>query len=247
MLFTSGKPAGTRDHRIVTFSRSGSFEAEQYRRLRHRLEDLATRRTAQVVAVTSATSGEGKTLTSVNLAGALAQNRNARVLLLDADLREPRVAQACGLPADQPGLVALLRRGGRDLRSSVARVEEARLDVLSCERTRVDPYEALRSSAFASVIAQARREYRFVIVDTPPMVPVPDSGLLDSLIDGYLLVVAANLTPRKLVGEALNSLDPKSLLGLVFNRDPQPLFGYYDSYGQRYFRPEVAEFESANP
>lgn len=233
------------DPRVVTFTRSDSFEAEQFRRLRHRLEDLALKRRTQVVAVTSAASGEGKTMTAVNLAGALAQARGARVLLLDADLRRPRVAETCGLPADAPGLIAMLRQG-QPLRSAVVQVPDTALDVLTCERSRIDPYDVLRSSAFSEALAQARREYRFVVVDTAPVVPVPDSSLLGPLVDGYLVVVAANHTPRKLLGEALNSLEPASVLGLVLNRDPEPLFGYYDTYGQEYFSPRAQPLEPAD-
>lgn len=225
----------TRDGRIVTFSRRESFEAEQFRRLRHRLEDLAARRQTKVIAVTSATSGEGKTLTSINLAGALAQSRGSRVLLMDADLRRPRLAAGCGIDPDTPGVVELLRTGG-DLASAVIRLPDASLDVLPCEaRSGTDPYDSLRSPAFKNLISQARRDYSFVIVDTPPVVPVPDSSVLGPLVDGYLLVVAANRTPKKLLAEALNTLEPSLVLGLVFNRDPEPLFGYYGSHGADYF------------
>lgn len=236
----------TRDRRIVTFSRRESFEAEQFRRLRHRLEDLAARRQTKVIAVTSATSGEGKTLTSINLAGALAQSRGSRVLLIDADLRRPKLSSGCGIAPDTPGVVQLLRSGG-DLASAVIRLPEASLDVLPCEaQSGIDPYDTLRSSAFRNLIGQARRDYSFVIVDTPPVVPVPDSSVLGPLVDGYLLVVAANRTPRKLLAEALNTLEPGLVLGIVFNRDPEPLFGFYDSHGADYFSRQPLAFEPAD-
>ena len=74
-----------------------------------------------------------------------------------------------------------------------------------------------------------------MIVDTPPVIPVPDAGLLRRAVDGYVLVVAAGSTPRKLLAEALNLLEPNSVLGLIFNRDDRPLFGYYGSRYQQYF------------
>ena len=229
------KQAQPCDPRVVTFSRRESFEAEQFRRLRHRVEELAARRSVRVIAVTSPGAGEGKTITAVNLAGALAQARHTRVLLIDADLRRPRVGSACGVEDGRPGLVAALRQAPRDLDDVVWRLPEVSLEVLPCERTRVDPYEVLRSKAFADLLREARRRYSFVVVDTAPVIPVPDTSLLTDLIDGYLLVVSANATPRKLLGEALNTLEARTVLGLVFNRDPQPLFGYYGSYGRPYF------------
>jgi len=70
-----------------------------------------------------------------------------------------------------------------------------------------------------------------------------DSALLSRLVDGLLIVVAANQTPRKLLGEALNLLDPEKVLGIVFNRDERPLFGYYDAYYREYF-PDTSEAAS---
>jgi Mrp family chromosome partitioning ATPase len=73
-----------------------------------------------------------------------------------------------------------------------------------------------------------------VILDTPPIVPVVDSALLSRVVDGVLVVVAANKTPRKLLEEALNELDPAKVVGIVFNNDNRPLYGYDTNY-RRYF------------
>ena len=70
-----------------------------------------------------------------------------------------------------------------------------------------------------------------------------DSALLAKSVDGVLMVVSANQTPRKLLGEALNMLDPAKVLGIVFNRDERPLFGYYNSYYREYF-PDVSQVAS---
>jgi Mrp family chromosome partitioning ATPase len=95
--------------------------------------------------------------------------------------------------------------------------------------------ELLRSSALEGILRQARQRYSYVVVDTPPLLPVFDAALLAKLVDGVLVVVSANQTPRKLLGEALNMLEPSKVLGIVFNRDERPLFGYYNSYN-RYYR-----------
>ena len=90
------------------------------------------------------------------------------------------------------------------------------------------------------LLHELRDRYAYVIVDTPPLLPVFDSALLAKLVDGVLMVVAANQTPRKLLGEGLNMLDPAKVLGIVFNRDDRPLFGYYNSYS-RYYREYFAD------
>src|SRR5262245_2129143 len=97
LLSTSASTPGTPDERIVAFAKTQSFEAEQFRRLRHKLEELQGSRGVRVIAITSAVAGDGKTLTSINLAGVLATARGSRVLLIDADLRRPAVASTLGM------------------------------------------------------------------------------------------------------------------------------------------------------
>jgi capsular exopolysaccharide synthesis family protein len=220
---------------LVSFLDPTSFEAEQYRRLRQRLEELGASRRTQVLAITSPVAGDGKTLTAANLAGALARRPDARILLVDADLRQPSVALLLGMKPQGGGIEAALQREAVTWKSLVETVHGHRVSVLPCARSCQDPYELLTSARFGQLMAAARLEYDFVIVDTPPLIPVPDATLVRTAVDGYLVVVAANRTPRKLVGEALNLLTPESVLGLVFNRDDHPLFGYYDTYCEEYF------------
>jgi capsular exopolysaccharide synthesis family protein len=220
--------ANPSDSRLVTLVNPRSFEADQFRRLRHRVEELADARNLRVIAVTSAVASDGKTLVSINLAGALA--RGTRVLLVDADLRRPSIATTLGLPPGRVDLIAAVRAATPQLGPYVRRIPGSSLDVLTTDTVIDDPYEMLTSHAFAAVLARARESYDLVIVDTAPVLPVPDTGLLRRVVDGYVVVVSANATPRKLLGEALNSLDPSSVMGLVFNRDDFPLFGYYGGY-----------------
>ncbi len=101
--------------------------------------------------------------------------------------------------------------------------------------TRVPIHEILRSPRLERVLQEARQHYDYVVLDTPPLLPVFDAAMIAKLVDGLLIVVAANQTPRKLLAEALTLLEPSTVLGLVFNRDKQPLFGYYDSSYRGYF------------
>jgi len=234
-MLRNGSPV-ERDKHLVTFTEPSSFEAEQYRRLRQRIEAAGTQRELRIIAITSAVASDGKTLTAVNLAGALARKRGSRVLLIDADLRHPSVAKTLALDSADRGLSAALQGADGPLAKFVQAVGDTTLSVLPCETACTGTYELLTSPRLTELIKEARSQYDYVIVDTSPIIPVPDSGLLRQLVDGYIVIVSARSTPRKLLGEALNLLEPASVIGLVFNRDDRPLFGYYRSHYGQYFR-----------
>jgi capsular exopolysaccharide synthesis family protein len=236
MLRQAAPSTPTCDEHVVTLSKPLSFEAEQFRQLRRQIEDLAASRGFRVIAVTSAIASDGKTLTAVNLAGALAAAPGSRTLLVDADLRRPSVARTLRLDDDCRGLLAALEDPNARIADFARRVDGSALDVVRCESSRADTYELLASARLGALLADARRCYDFVVVDTPPIVPMPDTGLLRRVVDGYLIVVSANATPRRLVAEALTLLEPTSVIGLVYNRDDRPMFGYYQTAYSGYFR-----------
>jgi capsular exopolysaccharide synthesis family protein len=237
MKFFSRSSAAPLSSPLVSLLNPTSFEAEQYRRLRQQIEHLGRSRGLRVVAVTSAVASDGKTLTAVNLAGSLAQASGSRILLIDADLRRPSVARQLQIEDEgKGGLPAVLEAGKGRLQEFVRHISGTNLHVLTCPRSDAGAYEVLTSPKLVEVLAEARSQFDFVVVDTPPVIPVPDSVLVGRAVDGYLVVVAANSTPRKLLGEALNMLEPASVIGLVFNGDDRPLFGYYRSRYRNYFR-----------
>jgi Mrp family chromosome partitioning ATPase len=83
------------------------------------------------------------------------------------------------------------------------------------------------------LLAEARRRFDWVVVDTPPLVAVPDTRLIGRWVDGFLVIIGAHRTPRKLVADALDLLDPAKIVGVVFNGDDRPLssrYGYYSHY-----------------
>jgi capsular exopolysaccharide synthesis family protein len=211
-----------------------AFEAEQYRALRHVIEHTSRERRITIVAVSSAAVGDGKTTTAINLAGALAQGSAARILLVDVDLRRPAIAKA--LPPEDvdvvssPGLVDAILDPRLRL-EDVVQAHSLNLDVLPAGRPAEAPYELLQSPRFAALLEEARGRYHYVVLDTPPLVPIPDCRIIERLADGLLIVVGAHRTPRKLVEEALDAVDPGKVLGLVFNADDGSRPGYYRAYG----------------
>jgi protein-tyrosine kinase len=228
-------PADLGDH-LVSFLAPASFEADQYRTLRHLVERLHHESGFHVLAVTSAAPGEGKTLTTLNLAGALGQSADARVLLIDADLRRPKVASYLGLSqVGSPGLVDVIRDPRRGLAETVRRLEWANLSVLPAGSCDGGFYELFASPRFEWLLAEARRQYEFVLIDTPPVVPLPDARLIGKWVDGFFVIVAANKTSRKLLAEALNLLQADKVIGFIFNgaRDSAATSGYYGYYSSR--------------
>lgn len=224
------------DPHLVALTSPGSFAAEQYQGLRLTIERLRRGRTLQVIAVTSPAAGEGKTLTAINLAGTLARGSdNARVLLIDADLRRPAVGRLLAL-GDAGGLTDVVSSEETTIDTVTHTLDRYNLSVIPAGApSNGAVHHILRSPRLDQVLTDARERYDFVVLDTPPLLPVFDSALLANAVDGVLIVVAANQTPRKLLGEALNLLDPAKVMGIVFNRDGRPMFGYYDAYYRDYF------------
>jgi polysaccharide biosynthesis transport protein len=231
------------DTHLVSLTSPASFAAEQYQGLRLTVERMARSRELKVLAVSSPAAGDGKTVTAINLAGALARGSEGRVLLIDADLRRPTVARQLAITDARHGLADALSNPRAALRDVARPLDGFPLDVITAGVARGGVSQILRSPRLDSLIQEARARYTYVVLDTPPLLPVFDSALLAKSVDGVLMVVSANHTPRKLLGEALNMLEPAKVLGIVFNRDERPLFGYYNSYYREYF-PDVSQVAS---
>jgi len=230
----TGWHADPPDGHLVSLVDPTSFEADQYRALQLVVERLHAAK--RLIAVTSAVAGDGKTTTAINLAGALAHAPEAQVLIADLDLRTPSVGNRLGLGTQRPGLVDLLQDPDLTLDDVVLRHPRFRLSVLPAGRALSMPYELLKSPRLGEILHLARQRYGYVVVDTPPLVPVPDSRLIADRMDGFVLVVAAHRTPRPLFEDALNVMDPGKVIGIVFNGDDRPLsryYGYYYGYGHR--------------
>jgi len=223
-----------RSHRVgahlVSLLDPRSFEAEQYRMLRHVVETLRKGAILHVVAVTSPGAGDGKTTTAINLAGALAQSADARVLLVDLDIRRPAVARQLRLSGARRSLVDALRDPGLTLEDTVEHLARFNLSVLPASGPAVAPYELLKSPRLEALLDEARRRYEYVVLDTPPFVPVPDGRIIAKYVDGFLIVVKAHRTPRGALAQTLDLVDPAKVTGLVFNGDNTRRSGYYDAY-----------------
>jgi len=218
---------------LVSFVAPSSLEADQYRMLRHAVERLHQDAGYQVFGITSAAAGDGKSVTTLNLAGSLAQSAGARVLIICADLHRETVPQYLGLKTwHVPGLADAIVDERYTLPQVVHRLERFNVSILPAGNVQSRPYELLSSRRLQALLEEARRHYDYVLVDTPPVAPLADCRLLGRCVDGFIVVVAANKTPRKLLAEALRVLESSKLLGVVFNGDDSPLSPYYGYYAR---------------
>lgn len=212
------------------------YAAEQYRVLGHVVQQLG-KLEKRVIAISSPVAGDGKTTTCINLASTLSHSPGCRVLLVDADLRRGSLGEQLGLgrPAG-PGLAGAIDDGSIALESVVRRRPGLPFAVLPAGTCPGMPYEALRSARMDEILKAARQAFDYVLVDTPPVVPVADLLALSDWVDGIFLVVSAHKTPRGLLDEALSSMDPQKVVGIVYNGDDLPLLNRhraYYSYGER--------------
>lgn len=221
------------DPHIVAAADSSSPIAEQYRILRTNLQSLRLRPGPKTIVITSAVHGEGKSVTSINLALTLARQENLRVVLVDADMRKGSIHKWLGLGEFEEGLSSTLLRGG-ELNGSVVRLKEPPLTVLPCGSYPEHPAELLESSSMKKVLASLREQFDVIVIDAPPVLPVADPGILAALADGVLLVVRAGKTQRKTVLQAQNLLKQMkaNILGSVLTHMEYYLPGYYRYYHQ---------------
>ena len=199
---------------VVTLSQPLHPAAEQYRVLRYRLECLA-RAGIKALAFTSAQSGEGKTTTAVNAALALGKGGRNRVVLVDADLRRPGVAQMLGLRANK-GLADIVA-GHASVDDCLWRFGADELYVLPAGTPPEDLAGTLYDPRLGDLMAVLKQRFDFVIVDVPPVLPLADVPTLSRDLDGAILVVQANHTPKELVNAAIDALYGVTVHGLVLN------------------------------
>jgi protein-tyrosine kinase len=209
--------SGGIDGHLVSLLDPVSPRAEQYRTLRYIVEQAHRVEQVSILAVSAPTVGDGKTTTAINLAGALAQATDARVVLIDADLRRPGLHQYLGMGEARRGLADAILDTTLTLVDVVRPCPPFNLSVLPAGTPSPSPYELLKSPRLGQLFEEARLQYDYVVVDTPPLVPLPDCRIIGKHVDGFLLVVRAHRTRTKMFDEAARVLDSAKVLGVVFN------------------------------
>lgn len=220
---------------IVTDVDATSSVAESYRQLRTALLLSSAGHAPRTLLVTSSQPAEGKTTTSVNTAISLAQT-GAAVLIVDADLRRPRVHKIFGLK-NTAGLCNFLT-GDTDL-ASLVQAAMPNLYVLPVGPLPPNPAELLGSARMKQVIETLSQNFDYIVIDSPPVASFADSLILSSLVDGVIIVVKGSVTPREMAQRTkslLQSVGAK-ILGVVVNQvklQPHDYY-YYSTYYSRYY------------
>jgi protein-tyrosine kinase len=206
--------------------------AEQFRTLRSRLYQLRGNQSLRTLLVTSAVPGEGKTFVTTNLAQAIVRQPDRRALIIDADLRCARLHLPLGAPTS-PGLTDYLR-GEADELSVIQHGQEGNLCFIAGGNEVTDPSELLSNGRLRKLLDRVTPVFDWVILDSPPCVPVADASILADLCDGVLLVVRAGSTPSEIAQRARQELQGKNIVGVVLNAaDEAGMYGanYYQGYG----------------
>jgi protein-tyrosine kinase len=202
---------------------------EEFRKLAATLHHAQGVHRLKVVMVTSAAGGEGKSLTTVNLALTLSNSYRRRVLLIDADLRKPTIHDIFQVQ-NSAGLLSFLKNGPD---RSVPGIEVSpRLIVMPSGGVSADPIGLLTSSALRELLDEASRAFDWVLIDTPPAAILPDCNLLAPAVDGVLLIVDAFHTPHPMAVKAIEAVGRDKILGVVLNHAEHTQSNY--KYGKGY-------------
>jgi len=202
---------------------------EQYRIVRTRLIHHAKQ--PRVIVVSSAGSGDGKTITAVNLAGALSLKTESNVLLVDGDFRRSSIHSLLGLPKD-PGVADVLR-GACSLEEALVHTEQLpNLYVLAAGESKGNPAELLDSSQWPALCTRLRQMFRYVILDSPPIAGVADYDLIQAVCDGVVVVLRPDHTNRQQFKAALGLIPADKLIGAVLNCVPD---WFLRRYGSPYY------------
>ena len=206
--------------------------SEEYRKLKSALSayvqgDIFN----NVIMVTSSVSGEGKSITSLNLAISLAQELDHTVLLVDADLRKPSIQDLLDIKHSK-GLSDHLT-DGTPINDLLIKIGVGRLTLLPAGTPLKNPVELFSSQKLKDFILEIKNRYhdRFIIIDTPPILPFAETRLLSKIVDGIVFVIREGKSTTENINESMKSFDKAKLVGAVYNDATLVnLNGYYHSY-----------------
>ena len=224
--------------RLVAIGEEESLGAEKFRFLAVRLRQLRQSRTMKKVLITSTIPQEGKSTVAANLACTLARRKPHKTLLLEGDLRRPTVAQKFGL-GHVPGLSEWLR--GESESMNIYRLESLGLWVLPAGSAPENPLELMQSGKLSPLMDQLTAWFDWIVIDSPPVLPLADTSLWARLADVILLVTRKNVTEKQQLLRGLEALERSKLLGALVNGSTDAAHSdYYQRYGPAVSSPGAA-------
>lgn len=229
--FASAKvlsPALPSDSRLVCLTDQGGLAAEKFRVLGLKLRHLRERRKLKRIVVTGTAPEEGKSLIAANLALNQSRSKVLKTLLIDGDLRRPTVSTRFGFDRSLPGLSECLR-GEQQLSEVVYKLNGSGLWFLPAGRAPENPLDLMQTGRVPELLDRLGEFFDWIIIDTPPVVPMADTTYWMKLADGVLLVIREGVSEKKIVERALDSFDRSALLGVVVNSSSRTEHKYYYS------------------
>lgn len=223
-------PTPASDARLVCLTDPGSLAAEKFRVLGLRLRNLREKRTLKRIVVTSTAPQEGKTMSAANLALNQSRSKVLRTLVVDGDLRRPALASRFGLSRSLPGLTECLR-GEKPLAEVLYKLNGTNLWFLPAGMPPESPLELLQSGRVVELLDRLGNSFDWIIIDSPPVIPLADTTFWMKLSDGVLLIVREGVSERKSLKRALEIVDRSMVLGIVVNSYSS---GDHKNYYQRY-------------
>jgi capsular exopolysaccharide synthesis family protein len=216
--------------RLVCLTNEESLGAEKFRFLAVRLRQLHQSRPIKTLLITSTIPEEGKSMVSGNLAVALARKKQQKILLLEGDLRRPVLAARLGLH-HLAGLSEWLRGSPATIRN-IYHLEELGFWFLPAGKPPENPLELMQSRRLADLLDQLTGWFDWIVIDSPPVLPLADTTVWTRLVDGMVLVAREGASEKRQLKRSLESLDRTKLLGVIFNGcSSSDHTSYYQRYG----------------
>ena len=203
---------------LVTVNDPNTQAAEEYRKLKSFIVKLTKEGTfLNMLMVTSSVGGEGKSLTSLNLAISMAQDFDHTVLLVDADIRKPTLHSYLGIE-NSIGLTDCLL-DGVEVKEALIRTGIGKLSFLPAGRSVPNPAEVFSSQRMSDFILEMKNRYpdRYVIIDSPPVLPFAETRSLSAIVDGIVLVAKEGLVTLHNIEETIECIKGTPMLGIVYN------------------------------
>jgi capsular exopolysaccharide synthesis family protein len=201
--------------RLVSLTDSGSPAAEAFRLLGVRLRHLRRDKLLKKLLITSTIPQEGKSMVAGNLACTLALRAQQRILLLEGDLRRPSLSQRFGI-GKNPGICEYLQ-GDRSLAASIYHLDNPNLWILPAGNAPSNALELLQSGRLSTLMDQLSVWFDWIVIDSPPVLPLTDTSVWMRLSDGILLVTRQGTTEKRKLQRGLEALEAKKLIGALVN------------------------------
>jgi len=222
------------ESRLVYYTDPRCPAADRYRLLRMRLKEQSRTGTLKRLLITSALAHDGKSTVVLNLATALAERGKHTVLVVEADLHHPSLAGRLKLNP-WAGLAECLSDEATSPLSVIRRIEPLGWYLLPAGKPRRNPTELLQTLAFGRIMQTLAPGFDWILIDSPPVIPLTDSLTLQQHVDASLLVARAGTTPREAVEQTVELLGKKNILGIVLNavEARNHLYYQYGEYNRR--------------